>query len=174
MREDSIMDVLEAIKERRSIRQYTPEPVSEEQVTQILEAGRWAPSRGNSQPWKFIVLNDDQMRKELADAIPNGKFLAQAPQGIAVVVSPEASKHPEQEGAAAIQNMLLAAHELGLGTCWISVHGTDYEEKAKPILQIPDDEWLLSVVSVGYSSEAPEKGRKGLDEITFTNTYGLH
>ena len=168
------MDVLEAIKDRRSIRQYTPEPVSEEQVTQILEAGRWAPSRGNSQPWKFIVLNDDQIREELADAIPTGKFLAQAVQGIAVVVNPEVSKHPEQEGAAAIQNMLLAAHTLGLGTCWISVHGTDCEEKAKLILRIPDDEWLLSVVSVGHPAEAPEKGRKGLDEITFTNTYVLH
>ena len=163
------MDVLEAIKGRRSIRKYTQEPVSEEQVTQILEAGRWAPSRGNSQPWKFIVLNDNQIRKELAEAIPPGKFLAQAAQGIAVVVSPKSSKHPEQEGAAAIQNMLLAAHALGLGTCWISVHGTDCEEKAKTILQVPDDEWLLSVVSVGHPAEIPEKGRKELDEITFTD-----
>jgi nitroreductase len=168
------MDVLQAIKDRRSIRKYTPEPVSKEQVTQILEAGRWAPSRGNSQPWKFIVLNDDQTRKELAEAIPTGKFLTQAPQGVAVVVNPKSAKHPEQEGAAAIQNMLLAAHAIGLGTCWISIHGTDYEEKAKQILQIPDDEWLISVLSIGQPAEIPEKGRKGLDEITFTNKYGLH
>ena len=58
------MDVLQVIKERRSIRQYSQEPVSEDQLTQILETGRWAPSRGNSQPWKFIVLNDDQIRKD--------------------------------------------------------------------------------------------------------------
>ena len=57
------MDILQAIKERRSIRQYSEEPISEEQLNQILEAGRWAPSRGNSQPWKFIVLNDEQIRK---------------------------------------------------------------------------------------------------------------
>jgi nitroreductase len=168
------MDVLQAIKERRSIRQYSEEAISEDQISQILEAGRWAPSRGNSQPWKFIVLNDEQIRKELAEVIPTGKFIAQAPQGIAIVVNPKISKHPEQEGAAAIQNILLAAHALGLGTCWISVRGTDWAETAAKVLGIPDEEWLISVVSIGYPAEAPEKPRKGLDEITFTNKYGLH
>ena len=168
------MDVLQAIKERRSIRQYSEEPISEDQISQILEAGRWAPSRGNSQPWKFIVLNDEQIRKELAEVIHTGKFIAQAPQGIAIVVNPKISKHPEQEGAAAIQNILLAAHALGLGTCWISVRGTDWAETAAKVLGIPDEEWLISVVSIGYPTEAPEKPRKGLDEITFTNRYGLH
>ena len=168
------MEVLQAIKERRSIRQYSQEPVSEDQLTRILEAGRWAPSRGNSQPWKLIVLKDEEIRKELAEVIPTGKFLAQASQGIAVVVDPKVSKHPEQEGAAAIQNMLLAAHALGLGTCWISAWGTDWVKTAAQVLGIPDEEWLISVVSIGYPAESPEKGRKGLDEITFTNKYGLH
>ena len=168
------MDVLQAIKERRSIRQYSEEVISEDQMRQILEAGRWAPSRGNSQPWKFIVLNDEQIRRELAEVIPTGKFIAQAPQGIAIVVDPKISKHPEQEGAAAIQNILLAAHALGLGACWISVRGTDWAETAAKVLGIPDEEWLISVVSIGYPAEAPEKPRKGLDEITFTNKYGLH
>ena len=168
------MDVIQAIKGRRSVRKYTQEPVSEEELTQILEAGRWAPSRGNSQPWKFIVLKDARVRMDLAEAIPNGKFLAESPLGIAVAVNPKSSKHPEQEGAAAIQNMLLAAHALGLGTCWISVHGTDSEEKAEQILQILDREWLISVVSIGHPAEAPEKGRKGLDEITFTDKYSPH
>ena len=167
------MDVLEAIKGRRSIRKYQQEPISEELVIQILEAGRWAPSRGNSQPWKFIILKNTQGLRDLAEAVPTGKFVAEASLGIAVVVDPRTSKHPEQEGAAAIQNMLLAAHSLGFGTCWISVHGTDYEEKAKQILQIPDEEWLLSIISVGYPAETPEKGRKELAEITFRDKYGL-
>ena len=168
------MDILQAIKERRSIRKYSEEPISEDQLNQILEAGRWAPSRGNSQPWKFIVLNDFQIRNELAKIIPTGKFLDQAPQGIAVVVDPRISKHPEQEGAAAIQNMLLMAHTLGLGTCWISVYGTDWMKTAAHILGIPDEELLISVISIGHPAEAPEKGRKELDEFTFTNKYGLH
>ena len=168
------MDILEAIKGRRSIRKYKKDPLYEEQVTQILEAGRWAPSRGNSQPWKFIVLKNTHGREDLAKAIPTGKFLAEASSGIAVVIDPNDSKHPEQDGAAAIQNMLLAAHGLGLGTCWISVHGTDREEKAKQILHIPDEAWLLSLISIGHPGEAPEKGRKGLDEITFSDKYGFH
>ena len=167
------MDVLEAIRERRSIRKYKEQPISEEQVTQILEAGRWAPSRGNSQPWKFIVVRNAQGRAALAEAIPTGKFMDEAPLGIAVVINPNASKHPEQEGAAAIQNMLLAAYALGLGACWISVHGTDCEEKAKQLLQVPDEGWLLSIVSIGHPAEKPEKARKGLDEITFTDKYGF-
>jgi nitroreductase len=167
------MDVLEAIKGRRSIRKYTQEPVSGEQVAQILEAGRWAPSRGNSQAWKFIVLQNVQGLKDLAEAIPTGKFLAQAPLGIAVAIDPKGSKHPEQEGAAAVQNMLLAAHALGLGACWISVHGTECEERVRQLLQVPDEELLLSVVSIGHPAETPEKGRKGLDELTFTDRYGL-
>jgi nitroreductase len=159
------MDVLEAIKGRRSIRKYTQEPLSGEQVMQILEAARWAPSRGNSQAWKLIVLTNAQGLKDLAEAIPTGKFLAEAPLGIAVVINPKVS--------AAIQNMLLAAHALGLGACWISVYSTDSEEKARQLLQIPDEEWLLSVVSIGHPAETPEKGRKELDEITFTDKYGL-
>jgi len=70
--------------------------------------------------------------------------------------------------------MLLAAHALGLGTCWISVWGTDWAKTVAQILGIPDGEWLIAVVSIGYPAEAPEKGRKELDEITFTNTYGLY
>lgn len=167
------MDVFEAIKGRRSIRKYTQEQLSGEQVMQILEAGRWAPSRGNSQAWKFIVVKNAQMLKDLGEAIPTGKFLAEAPLGIAVVIDPRASKHPQQEGAAAIQNMLLAAHALGLGACWISIHGTDCEEKVRQLLQIPDEELLLSVVSIGHPAESPEKGRKELDEITFADKYGL-
>ena len=165
------MNVLDAIKERRSVRQYSREPVSESHLTQILEAGRWAPSRGNSQPWKFIVLKDAKRRQDLAEVITTGKFLAEAYTGIAVVVNPESSKHPEQEGAAAIQNMLLAAHALGLGTCWISVRGTDWAESAAHILEIPDEQWFIGVVSIGHPAESPEKGRKELDEIAFTDTY---
>jgi nitroreductase len=167
------MDVLEAIKDRRSIRKYKRLPVSEEQVTQILEAGRWAPSKGNSQPWKFTTLNNAQTLMDLAQAIPTGRFVAEAPLAIAVVVNPKVSKQPEQDGAAATQNMLLATHALGLGACWISVYGTGCEEKTKKLLQIPDEEWLLSIVSVGHPAEAPDKERKKLDEITFPEKYRL-
>ncbi len=106
---------------------------------EILEAGRWAPSAGNSQPWNFILLKDKQVRKSVADATTNGGFLAEAAVGIAVVVDPEASNHSVEDGAIATQNMLLAAHVLGLGACWIGSYGSVYEEKVKEMLDIPKE-----------------------------------
>jgi nitroreductase len=70
--------------------------------------------------------------------------------------------------------MLLAAYALGLGTCWISVYDTEWAEKAAQVLGVPDEEWLISVVSIGHPAETPEKGRKELAEINFANKYGLH
>jgi len=104
------VDILELIKTRRSIRKYKTAPVSEEEINKILEAGRWAPSADNSQPWRFIVLRSQEVRKKLADTLTWGRFLSQAPMGIAVVVNPRASNHPVEDGAAATQNMLLEAH----------------------------------------------------------------
>lgn len=75
------MEVFEAIKGRRSIRKYTKDPVSEDLIAKILEAGRWAPSAGNSQPWNFIVLMDGEVRRRVAEATTYGKFLANAPLG---------------------------------------------------------------------------------------------
>lgn len=166
------MDILEVIKNRRSIRKYKREPISEEEIDKILEAGRWAPSAGNSQPWSFIVLKSEEARKKVADAIPPGKFLSDAPLGIAVTINPRASSHPVEDGAAATQNMLLEAHSLDLGACWIGAYGTANEERARKILDVPEGERLLSVIAIGRPAESPEKSRKEMGEITFSDRYG--
>jgi len=165
------MDVLEAIKERRSIRNYEPKAVPEEKVTQVLEAGRWAPSASNSQPWKFIVVRDEEVRNELARVATYGRFLAQAPVAIAVVIDPRASNHPVEDGAAATQNMLLAAHALGLGTCWIGSYDSGYEESAKEVLGIAGDKRLLALISLGYPAESPSRGRVELSDIVCYDRY---
>ncbi len=166
------MDILEVIKTRRSIRKYKPAPVSEEEINKILEAGRWAPSANNSQPWRFIVLRSEEVRRKLADTLTRGKFLSQASLGIAVTINPRVSNHPVEDGAAATQNMLLEAHSLGLGACWIGTYGSGDEESAKKVLNIPQDERLLSVIAIGHPAEAPQKTRRKLDEVTFTDRYG--
>jgi len=166
------MDILEVIKTRRSIRKYKPGPVSEEEINKILEAGRWAPSADNSQPWRFIVLRSQEVRKKLADTLTWGRFLAQAPLGIAVTVNPRASNHPVEDGAAATQNMLLEAHSLGLGACWIGTYGSGNEASAKKVLNVPEDERLLSVIAIGHPAESPQKTRRELSEVTFTDSYG--
>ncbi len=165
------MDVLEAIKERRSIRKYEPKAVPEEKLTQILEAGRWAPSADNSQPWKFIVVRDEKIKNELARVAVWGSFLAQAPVAIAVVIDPRASNHPVEDGAAATQNMLLAAHALGLGTCWIGSYDSGYEERTKEVLGIARDKRLLALISLGYAAESPRRGRLELSELVCYERY---
>jgi len=165
------MDALEAIKGRRSIRKYKPTAVPEEKLTQILEAGRWAPSASNSQPWKFIVVRNEKVRNELARVATYGSFLAQAPVAIAVVIDPRASNHPVEDGAAAAQNMLLAAHALGLGTCWIGSYDSAYEGRAKEVLGIPDDKRLQSLIALGYAAESPTKGRVELSKLVCYDRY---
>lgn len=165
------MEVLEAIRTRRSVRKYDKRPVPEESVQKILEAGRWAPSANNSQPWSFIVLRDEKVRKEVARAATYGRFLADAPLGIAVIIDPAASSNPVEDGAIATQNMLLAAHALGLGTCWIGSYGSAYEERVKEILSIPEGKRLLSIVSVGFPAESPRSRRRELGELVFDDRY---
>jgi len=166
------VDILELIKTRRSIRKYKTALVSEEEINKILEAGRWAPSADNSQPWRFIVLRSQEVREKLADTLTWGRFLAQAPLGIVVVVNPMASNHPVEDGAAATQNMLLEAHSLGLGACWIGIYGEAYEASAKKVLNVPENERLVSVIAIGHPAETRRKIRKELSELTFTDSYG--
>jgi len=166
------VEVFEAIKGRRSVRKYTRNPVPEEFVVKILDAGRWAPSAGNSQPWSFVVLKDEEVKRKVAEATTYGKFLADASLGIAVVIDPQASTHPVEDGAIATQNMLLAAYALGLGGCWIGSYNSVYEERVKEILSIPKNQRLLSIISIGFPAESPTKMRKELREIMFTNRYG--
>jgi nitroreductase len=165
------MEVLEAIRDRRSIRKYQRKGVPDEKLTQVLEAGRWAPSAHNSQPRKFIMIKDEKTRKELARIAPYGSFLAEAPVAIAVVIDPSLSNHPVEDGAAATQNMLLAAHALGLGSCWIGSYGSGYEDSAKRILGIPDDKRLLSLISLGYAAGSGGATRIELSKLVSFERY---
>lgn len=166
------MDILDVIKSRRSIRRYTGEPVSEEDINRILEAGRWAPSANNSQPWEFIVLRSQETRNKLVSALPWGGFLNQAALGIAVVIDETASTHAVEDGAAATQNVLLEAHSLGLGACWIGSYGSPHEASARKALNVPRDKRLLSVIAIGHPAEAPQRTRKPLGHIVFADEYG--
>jgi len=166
------MDILDVIRARRSIRRYTAGLVSEEDINRILEAGRWAPSADNSQPWTFVVLRSLEMRKKLAGTLPWGGFLSQAALGIAVAIDETASTHAVEDGAAATENMLLEAHSLGLGACWIGTYGSPHEASAKKLLKVPEDKRLLSVIAIGYPAETAHTTRKPPAELVFTDQYG--
>jgi len=168
------MDVLEAIRARRSIRKYDPgRDVEPAKIRACLEAARWAPSASNRQPWHFIVVRNKEKREALAEIHPHGRFMAESPVVLVVLGDPQ--KHPKyfrSDPAIATQNFLLAAHAQGLGTCWMGVIDAPFEEEMKRLLGAPESLRIICTVSAGYPAEKPEKTRQPLDELVSYEAYG--
>jgi len=169
------MELKEAITKRQSIRDYEDEPVPEEKLTRVLEAARLAPSAGNRQPRKFVVVKDSKRRKELARAANGQTFIGQAPVVIAAVATnPESimsSGIPSYpvDIAIAVDHMTLAAVDEGLGTCWI---GAFSQQKVKETLNIPDKYRVVALLPLGFpTAETTIKLRKSLDEIVCYETF---
>ncbi|UOO38291.1 nitroreductase family protein [Oscillospiraceae bacterium CM] len=168
------MDVFEAIKTRRSIRKYSDKPVEEEKLTSILEAGRLAPSAMNAQNWRFIVVRDREKIQKLMDASDGQSFVGQAPCVLVVCASNRrlmACGQPTDtvDAAIAMAFMILQAHALGLGTCWL---GRFFADAIKKTLNIPDDVAVVAVTPLGYPAEQPAaRPRKARREIVGIDTF---
>ena len=157
------METLTCIRTRREIREYADKPIPEESLLKILEAGRLAPSSKNSQPWHFVVIKNQEMLKKITGLTPTGEHIGKAPLAIAVLM--DNAKLPEIDGARAIQNMVLAAWDLGIGACWIT---NFYDDGVKDLLGAPQRMKLVSVIPFGYPTEPKtkrKKMRKPLSEI---------
>ncbi|KYK34745.1 MAG: hypothetical protein AYK19_02410 [Theionarchaea archaeon DG-70-1] len=168
------MNVFDVMRNRRSIRKYKKDPVEDEKVIKCLEAARWAPSASNRQPWHFVVVTDQEMRKTLADMHPYGRFMKESPVVIVVLCDPE--KHPKYymyDPCVATQNLLLAAYAQGLGTCWMGMVNVGFEEDMKQVLHIPEKMRILCCVSMGYPDETPSSTRRELEEIVSYEKYGI-
>ena len=150
---------LELLMTRRSVRRYTDEPVSDDQVEAILRAAMAAPSAGNEQPWHFVVVRDDQVMDAIMDVHPYAGMLTEAPVCIAVLADMSLEKYEGmwlQDCSAATQNILLAAHALGLGAVWLGVHPVQSrQEGIKRILGLPEGVECLSLVALGHPAEQP-------------------
>jgi nitroreductase len=148
---------LNIIFARRSIRQYTGEPIGESDIKSLLEAGMAAPSASNGQPWHFVAVTERQTLQALADRHPYGRMLAHAAVGIAVCGDPSVSDWWVQDCAAATENILVAAAGLGLGGVWLGCHGNPEREQAiRDVLGIPQRIGVLSLLSIGYPAEHKE------------------
>jgi len=180
------MEVISAIQARRSIRRYRADPVKEEDLKVVLEAARWAPSWRNSQCWRFIVVRDPRVKAELADALSPGNAATSAVKEAPVVIAAcaELGKSGYKRGevctdkgdwfmfdvALAMQNMVLAACSLGLGTVHV---GWVDAKKAAEILQLPQEIVFVEMTPLGYPDEEPEaRPRKEPSEIVFYDRYG--
>jgi nitroreductase len=162
------MNLMQAVRARRSIRKFLDKPVEEEKLLAVLEAGQLAPSAKNMQDWKFIVVRDFVTRQRLAEAARDQQFVGQAPVVIAACGTSDLVMTCGQPAyaidvAIALDHMTLAAVSLDLGTCWI---GAFYEEKVKEILGVPQEVRVVALLPLGYPAEQPgPRPRKSLDEI---------
>jgi len=158
-----VVDVFEAIAKRRSIRKYVPIDIPEDKLQRVLEAARQAPSAGNRQQYKFIVVKDKDIKQRLVHAAADQGFVGQA--GVVIVgcaTDPERKWHAV-DVAIAIDHMTLAAYAEGLGTCWI---GAFEEEAVKSILGIPEGIRAVILLTLGVpADEGRVRPRKSLEEL---------
>ena len=161
------MDFLELCRSRRSVRNYESSRIPEEELLKILEAGRWAPSGLNNQPWRFILVEDEGTIEELANFTKYSRIIKGAAALILVFLDHKGvydrTKDVQAVGAC-IQNMLLEAHSLGLGSCWIG-EVLNRREEVEKFLNLPSNLELMAIITLGYPAENPQSSRKSLNEL---------
>lgn len=175
------MDILYSIQHRRSIRRYMLKMVGEKELAKVLEAARWAPSAGNVQDWAFVIVRDKKKKDEIASACMEQNWIAKAPvviivcsnyKRMGILYGKDGAEHyTYMDCAAAIENMMLTAYDLGLGTCWVG--GLFDTEKIARVLKIPLDELkVISVLTLGYPAERPAAPvRKDLKDMVYFEEY---
>ncbi len=162
--------MLDAIRKRASVRSYTDDPVSEEDLEEILAAALSAPTANNVRPWHILVVTDDENRAKLAQVHQWASFCAEAP--VVLVFCADATRQPHwwiEDTCAALENALVQAAELDLGTCWIGIRGgegdagpgPEREEMVRDLLDIPEDIRVLGLVSLGHPLSDPTPRQAG-------------
>ncbi len=173
--------MLNEIKTRRSIRSYIDQPIDDEIIVQLLESARLAPSGSNTQPWHFIIVRSESTRIKIAEISHNQKWMVSAPVHIVCVAdirsrisedvqisidenSPQVEvKQIIRDTSIAATHIVLEAENLGLGACWVAWFT---QEEIRPILNIPSDKYVVSILTIGYTKEQPKaRPRKKLEEI---------
>ncbi len=161
------VEIMDVIRKRRSVRTFLPRELPEGTVEKLLEAAFWAPSGGNRQPWFFFVVRNPEIKGHLVDAAFGQSFLTEAPVVCVVCADPSrsgarygvrgSSLYCIQDTAAAIQNMLLTATSMGLGTCWM---GAFDESKVAEVIGCPEDLRPVAMIPIGYPAEDPKPPRR--------------
>jgi nitroreductase len=151
------VDILNLLKSRRSIRVYQDRPIPNDLLLQILEAGRWAPTGANLQPWRFIVVTDPETRRRIGEVTRflfiKSSHVEKAPVVIILGFNTQKGKYGRYDVTLAGGNMMTMATNLGLGTCWI---GAFDESKVKEILEIPENIEVIGLITLGYPGENAE------------------
>lgn len=178
---------MEIIENRRSIRKYKNEPVKNELIKRLIRSASLAPSGSNSQPWHYIIVDDTDMKKKISKVSHNQKWMNTAPVFIICVADIRSRldndenitldeesplfevKQIIRDTAISIEHLVLEATSQGLGTCWVAWYR---QEELRPLLKIPKDKFVVGIITVGYSDEAPkQRPRKKIDEIIHKNQW---
>jgi len=170
------MDLMEAIKTRRSIRRYKPTNIPDNLIHSLIDSARHAPSGDNIQPWEFIIVKDKRIKEQLAKTHTWSDFVKDAP--ICIVVLADEKRAPsyfEVDAACATQNLLLAAHGLGLGACWVAVYDlcdANFERHVRNVLNVPSHLRVIAMVPIGYPDEKAEpRSLREIDKILHFDKY---
>jgi nitroreductase len=164
------MDVLDAIRTRASVRNLKPCSVTEQELEQILDAGRRAPSGYNRQPWEFILIQDRKVLERLGRI---QRCIAEGSAAIAVVMDERASKYWKEDAAAAIENMLLSVVALGYASLWVEGYVLNQEAYGKSVLGVPEHLRLLAILPIGKpAAPAHQARKKPLEQLVYYDTYG--
>jgi len=169
------MEVFECIRRRRTIREYKSDPIPEDVLEKILQAGRWSPSSSNSQPWHFVVVQDPSTLSELGRIATQGSFISDAP--LAIVIVMENAPRPQLDAGRAIQQMELVAWSEGLGTCFVGVRIEEQQIAVNELLNIPSDLELITIMPYGYRPTSINRTgtpRKDLADMVHREKFGIH
>ena len=161
------METVHTIKLRKSVRQYSDKPIDKETLRLLVDAARLAPTGRGVEPWEFVIVQDEEKLASIANIAPNGSFVKGA--GALIAVFCKETKYYIEDGCAATENILLAATDSGIGSCWIAGDKKDYCEEIGSILGVPSHFKLVSMISLGYPEivdESPgNRQKRPLNEV---------
>ncbi len=166
------MDLFEAIKKRRSVRHYLDKPVPKEVLEKLIDAARFAPTARHIEPWSFVVITEPDTIKAVGQATDTGKFISCS--GACIAVFCEDTKYYLEDGCGAIQNILLAATSLGIGSCWVAGDKKPYCQTIAKLLGAPSSHKLVGLISLGYPLSKDvffEDKRKDLKDLICWNRF---
>ena len=169
------MDVYDAVLTRLTVREYKSDPVPDDVVHKLLEAGRLSPSSQNLQPWHFIVVRDGETIRRLGELATQGPFIGDAPMAIAIAT--DDTPRAQLDAGRALQQMELVAWEAGLGTCFVGIREAEQNQVIKELLGIPDHLVLLTVLPFGYRLDADmgrhgRRNRHALSDVAHVERFG--
>lgn len=167
------MDFFSVVRQRTSVRNYSPRPISQNDLEMLIDAGRLAPTARGEEPWEFILVTDKNSLGRLAEMTDHGRFLKGAAAGIITLCKD--TKYYLEDGSAATENILLAATALGIGSCWIAGDKKSYTAEIMKYLDVPSGYKLVSIIALGYpETQSSLHKKRSLQSVLHKGKFSIY